>query len=263
MKLISLRAFSLLAGSALFMSSCVKKEDPKPQQPTDIVIYPSVLKMRFIPTMDGQPLVMNSKTYTNAAGEPFIVTVNKYFVSNFSLIGEDGTSVALSPSYFLVDADSLRTVSITSVLKGRYTKVSFMIGVDSLKNVSGLQEGDLDPAGRAKGMYWDWNAGYIQAKMEGKSPASNLVDSSLLYHIGGFAGQYNPLRMVTLDLPTVLVMEPNKAPLLQIQSELSTWFAGPPAMLFKDKGQVMTPGKESVSIANGYAKGYKVVSVTP
>ncbi len=261
MKFLSLRAFSLLAGSALLLASCSKKEDPAPVNP---VAKDGSIQMRFAPTMDGQPVVMDTKTYTNAAGETFNVTFLKYFVSNFSLLKE-GSDVPtpLPPSYFLVDAANLRTVSIANVPAGSYTKISFMIGVDSLHNVSGLQEGDLDPAGRAKGMYWDWSAGYIQAKMEGRSPQSSLVDSSVFFHIGGFDGQYSPLRTVTLTLPTPLVVEEGKTPTLQIQSDLGSWFAGPPALRFADQGQIMTPGKESITIADGYAKGFKVVQVAP
>jgi hypothetical protein len=264
MKFSSLRACSFLAGSALLMASCVKKEDPKPPLIDNGGIETAKLQMRFTPTMDGQPLMLNTKEYTNAAGETFNVTTHKYFVSNFALLKEgSSTPTILEPTYFLVDAAEPRTLSIARIPEGTYTKISFMIGVDSLRNVSGLQEGDLDPAGRAKGMYWDWNAGYIQAKMEGRSPQSNLVDSSLFFHIGGFSGQYNPLRMVTLELPAAMVVAPNKAPLLQIQSDLGSWFAGPPAIRFQDKGQIMAPGKESVSIANSYANGFKVVQVTP
>jgi hypothetical protein len=36
------------------------------------------------------------------------------------------------------------------------TAIKFLLGVDSLKNVSGIQTGALDPA---KGMFWTWNTG--------------------------------------------------------------------------------------------------------
>ncbi len=265
--LLFLRSCSLLAVSAMLLVSCSKKEDLQPVADPPLIDVPiqlSSLQMRFTPTMDGQPLVMDSKEYTNAAGETFTVTTHKYFVSNFSLMPEGSTTpMQLAPSYFLVDAAELRNVSIGNIPEGKYTKISFMIGIDSTHNVSGLQEGDLDPAGRAKGMYWDWNAGYIMAKMEGKSPQSDLVDSSLFFHIGSFSGRYSALRTVTLDLPAALTIKAGTAPTIQIQSDLGSWFAGPPAYRFAAKGQVMAPGKESISMADGYSKGFKVVRVDP
>ena len=52
--------------------------------------------------------------------------------------------------------------------EGDYTELQFLLGVDSLHNVSGAQTDDLDPA---KDMFWTWNSGYVMAKMEGNSPA--------------------------------------------------------------------------------------------
>ena len=37
------------------------------------------------------------------------------------------------------------------------------LGVDSLRNVTGVQTGALDPA---MDMYWTWNTGYVMAKLE-------------------------------------------------------------------------------------------------
>jgi len=38
--------------------------------------------------------------------------------------------------------------------------------VDSLANVSGAMSNDLDAT---KGMYWSWQSGFINLKIEGKS----------------------------------------------------------------------------------------------
>ena len=50
---------------------------------------------------------------------------------------------------------------------GNYNSLSFLLGVDSMHNVSGAQTGALDPA---NDMFWTWNSGYVMAKMEGASP---------------------------------------------------------------------------------------------
>ena len=75
-----------------------------------------------------------------------------------------------------------------------------MLGVDSVRNVSGAQTGGLDPA---KGMFWTWSSGYIFFKLEGSSPKSGDVQKNLTYHIGGFQGPYKAQRNFTFDFGSV------------------------------------------------------------
>jgi hypothetical protein len=64
--------------------------------------------------------------------------------------------------YFLVDfSDTTTTTLKLTILPYLYNRLSFVIGVDSARNVSGAQTGALDPA---NGMFWTWNTGYIMAK---------------------------------------------------------------------------------------------------
>jgi hypothetical protein len=51
------------------------------------------------------------------------------------------------------------------------TGIRFLLGVDSARNVSGIQTGALDPA---RGMFWTWNSGYVMAKIEGSSPSAHV-----------------------------------------------------------------------------------------
>ncbi len=69
----------------------------------------------------------------------------------------------------------------------------FLLGVDSLHNVSGAQTDALDPA---KDMFWTWNTGYVMAKLEGNSPSSALVNNKYEFHVGGFSGKYNVLKKI-------------------------------------------------------------------
>ena len=63
-------------------------------------------------------------------------------------------------------------------------RIYFQIGIDSLTNVSGDLDGDLDPA---LGMYWAWNSGYINMKLEGKSSSCKSVKKEFQFHIGVIA----------------------------------------------------------------------------
>jgi hypothetical protein len=71
--------------------------------------------------------------------------------------------------------------------------ITFNLGIDSLTNVSGAYEGDLDPMNN---MYWTWQSGYINLKFEGS------IDDGVIreYHLGGYAYPNNALQKVSLEM---------------------------------------------------------------
>lgn len=76
-------------------------------------------------------------------------------------------------------------------------EISFGIGVDSLVTASGVYGGDLDPANN---MYWTWQSGYVNFKLEGYFSA--LPDDHLFrYHIGGYQHPFNTYSTVQLKVP--------------------------------------------------------------
>ncbi len=60
-------------------------------------------------------------------------------------------------------------------------------GLDSIDNVQTSFEGALDPI---HGMFWTWNAGYVNCKIEGKSNRSPQVHQSFTIHLGGYRIPY-------------------------------------------------------------------------
>jgi hypothetical protein len=61
--------------------------------------------------------------------------------------------------------------------------ISCTLGTDNLTNVAGILEGDLSPI---HGMYWTWQSGYINFKLEGSSPYCNTRKNEFQYHLGGY-----------------------------------------------------------------------------
>lgn len=192
----------LFAAIAATVTSC-KKDDPI----TFDADSKGELTIEFDNIAGAADLQLNTGTYTNAAGEAFKVSTLKYYVSNFKFTKTDGTiyTVPQDNSYFLIDesrADSREPVF--SIPEGEYKAVSFMVGVDSLRNTMDISRrtGVLDPT--ATGMYWGWNSGYIHLMLEGTSPASPQTGNIFQYHIGLFGGMtsatINNTRTVTLDL---------------------------------------------------------------
>lgn len=189
---------------AILFSACKKD---------DVILYdPNVkadLSVEFDNIVGASDLHLNTGTYTNAVGETFTVTKLKYYVSNFVLTNVNGTvyTVPQNDSYFLVDESDASTHEPTiQIPEGEYKTLSFMVGVDSLRNTMDISNrtGVLDPTTTAADMYWSWNSGYIFFKFEGTSPAITTMGGLFQYHVGGFGGYTtattNNLRTITLDL---------------------------------------------------------------
>lgn len=185
------------------LSSCKKDDTPEynPNVKAD-------LSVEFDNIAGGSDLQLNTGTYTNASGESFKVTKLKYYVSNFKLTNVDGTvyTVPQDSCYFLVDeSDASTHEPLLHVPEGEYKTLSFVLGVDSLRNTMDVSHrtGSLDPTGAGADMYWTWNSGYIFFKMEGTSAVSPM-GGAFQYHIGGFGGYtsatINNIKTITLDL---------------------------------------------------------------
>lgn len=207
-----------------------------------------------------KPMQLKTAMYTNAAGDTFNITLFKYYLSNFSLTDKAGRQVRPSDAWFLVNEDSAgsRKLLLKNCPAGTYTQLSFMIGVDSVLNFSGAQSGALDPM---HGMFWSWNSGYIMAKLEGTSPSSRLTNHIIQFHIGGYRAPHVTQRMVTLELPTPLVVGKGKQSQIALQADAATWFSGSSLISFREMAGFMTPGTPADRIADNYQHMFSVKKI--
>lgn len=209
-----MKAFNYLILSVLTVlsfGSCSKNDGPEPDQNLT-----GNLQLKFDHIVGSKKLQLNTGEYINAAGEQFTIDQLKYYVSNVKLHTANGGEyvVPQDESYFLVDASVSESQFVDiEVPEGDYTRLTFIIGVDSLRSTMPVEArtGVLDPAGdhHSGGMYWSWNSGYIFFKMEGRSPAIDLAGDPTgqhryRYHIGGFGGYdaptINNIKTVSIDL---------------------------------------------------------------
>lgn len=237
---------------ALLATACRKKPDVVPP-----VVPANAVTLTMANTVDGQPLVLKTGKYTNAHGDTFVVNAYKYYISNIVLEADNGVKYKEPESYHLVDeaVPASKTIKIKGLPAGKYTKLHFMIGVDSTRNVSGAQTGDLDPA---KGMFWTWQSGYIMAKIEGYSPQAGIYPDNLGFHLGGFSGEINAVRNVTLQLPSAANVSGADVPNIHMVSNLAEWFKTPSTIDFSITSFIVNPGPESNILADNYADMFKV-----
>lgn len=206
-------AFALVLGISVFFAAC-ETSDINPNDKNSV-------SLNFENLVGTDPMVLNTKTYTNANGEDFTISAFNYFVSNISLKKSDGTELKFADKYFLVkqNDEASKTIQLADVPAGDYTSLSFMIGVDSAKSVSDVSQrtGVLDPASYGlEHMYWSWNSGYVFFKMEGKSTKSTNSAKDYKFHIGGFGGMSaktaNNLRTISLPITDIAKVRKSTAP---------------------------------------------------
>lgn len=212
----------------------------------------------FTNNVGNVPLVLNTAWYKNAHNDSFQVSMFKYYISNIKL-NKSGSNFTEAESYHLLnhaDATSL-SFNLNDVPMGTYNSITFTIGVDSFRNVSGAQTGALDPA---NGMFWSWNSGYIMMKFEGISPQSTQTGNVLKYHIGGFSGVNNTVKTVTLNLPQSITVDANSKK-IKLSANILALFSNPNTINFSTMSSVQMPGVESKMLADNYANMFTVTGV--
>ena len=220
-----------------------------------------ILKFRPIATYDTATLVLG-KTYTNPFKEQYTPTGFKFYIHNFKMLNTDsGKTFTLSnDKYYLVDfSDSTTTEIKITIAPYVYNRISFTIGVDSARNVSGAQTDALDPA---NGMFWTWNTGYIMAKLEGtsaKSPQAGKFE----FHIGGFSGAENVNKTVErlFPYPVNLDMKAGKESIIYVTCDANAWFINPWDIKIADNPVISTPGQLATQVAENYSKLFTIDSV--
>lgn len=239
----------------LLLSSCKKEDDVPALSSTGS----GSITINIQHIWNDSNFVELNNTYIHPITNDTVQFTNlKYYFTNLRLKKQDGSWWAHPESYFLVnlqDSNSLQ-LKISEVPTGNYTAISYLLGVDSLHNVSGAQAGALSTV---NGMFWSWNSGYIQMKAEGMSP--NSSSGSFAYHIGGFYGEYSPLNLheETLINTPIVVSSTSKNKLTIRCLPHQIW---PDGLQLQHVSIVHSPNKHSKSIASSFFGSFKVTHVS-
>jgi len=217
----------LLFVALLLICGACKKDTKATTEPAPVTT--GTLKLKFDNNVDGQPLQFYTN-YVNLKGDTFQVTQFKYYISNIVFTRADNTIYAEPNSYHLIrHSDTSSTwVTVGNIPPGTYKSVSLMLGIDSVRNVSGAQTGALDVAASGD-MYWDWATGYVFFKLEGLSPQSGDPQHRLTYHLGGGAGPYKSQRTFNIGFNGALasVAVNGAAPIIKLSVNVNEFFKTP------------------------------------
>ncbi len=180
---------ALLSLSFVLVSGCKDEPDDAPSvTPTPVptnekgITYTSTgaLTISINHMFDSNVLQLSPTKYVTAANDTIKVTQMSYYITNIELTTKQGTKIQLGNANlisFLPPAAC--SFTLNNIPAGTYTNISYLIGVDSTRNSTGTNQGDLDPN---YGMYWSWNTGYVFMRLIGRFSSAELGYS---FDIGG------------------------------------------------------------------------------
>ena len=207
-----------------------------------------MLKVRF--TFNGKPVVFRDSAYITPSGDTVTIDVCKMYLSNFRLLQNHQEVYKENYSYHIINPIRNRDSIPLRGIKNKFDELEFYIGVDSVTNTMGVMTGDLDPV---NAMYWAWNSGYINAKLEGVSSACNTPQNRFEYHIGGYLAPYQSVQKVNLPFTLKYIKQKN---IVILNAELSNWFTG---IKLNQEPSITTPSAKAVMMARNYATMFSIV----
>lgn len=200
----------------------------------------------FQPTYAGEAIELNKPYHATKTDSKIRFELLKFYLSNLAFYQDDQLLHAPERKHWLIDAEESESLifQLDSVDLSNVNRLVFDLGIDSLTNVSGALGGDLDPT---KGMYWSWQSGYVNFKIEGSSPACPARKNRFQFHVGGYEPEVIPLQRVELEVTQTydLVIKLDLAPLFQ-------------TIDLKGNYQIMRPGTEAIELAELVAAGFKM-----
>ncbi len=143
------------------------------------------------PMFGKEALTLNKKYYIG--NEWIECSALRFYVSNITFY-KGANKIKDQTMRHLMDLENPESLQIAGVPE-TFDSICFALGLDSLTNVSGILDGDLDPI---LGMYWAWNSGYINLKLEGHSSMVHTADQLFEFHIGGYLPPFTTLQTICL-----------------------------------------------------------------
>ncbi len=198
--------------------------------------------LTFVPKFKNVPIVLNNKYFIE--NDTLIITSFKFYISNLQYFKDNTLVYTSSKKAYLIDITKEQSLQINETESIEFDKIKFNIGIDSLINVSGVFDEDLDPV---NGMYWTWQSGYINFKLEGIATHCPARNNKFYWHIGGYFHPFYAMREIILDCKANSPIE------LVIQID----------ELFKKINvakvyQVMSPNENAIQIADVLPRIFKI-----
>jgi hypothetical protein len=190
--------------------------------------------IEILPIFKGKE-ILKHKWYITSLGDSIQISKLRFYLTDFELFSTQDKCLPILESNHLIDAFDTQTLrfELPTDQKHNFSQITYKIGVDEKWHNTGAQSGDLDPI---HGMYWAWQSGYINFKIEGESPSCPTRKNKFTFHIGGYKSPHSTTRNHTLDLKDRL------ASTLKIEVDVAVFFKD---IKLSETNQIMIPGEEA------------------
>lgn len=199
------------------------------------------ISVSFYPVFNNSIINFNqSAFYKTEINDSIQFNLLRFYISGIQLLNDHKVVWEEESSFHLIDAnENLLSFLIHPSINISYTQIKFNLGIDSITNVSGAMGGELDPT---KGMYWTWQNGYINFKLEGKCNQCPTRNNEFEFHIGGYQFPYNSIQTISL------MVEPLKN--IDIDIDLKKLFE---SIDLVNTNNIVSPSKEAILFSNKIA----------
>jgi hypothetical protein len=199
----------------------------------------------FQPTFLGKNIVLEEFNY-NSNGDSLSIHTLRFYLGNFVFFNK-GKQVLEDKKHYLLDLENEKSLNLAfQITKNKeFDSLRFELGVDSFTHVSGVMSGDLDPT---LGMFWTWQSGYINVKLEGFYSKYAAKDHKFEFHLGGYLSPFQSVQSVGLHLKTF-----KKLSNLSINLDLTLFFE---KIDWLKNQNVMSPSKEAVHFSQFLSKSF-------
>ena len=198
-------------------------------------------QLRIIPSWDNKALELEQVYLTENKDSISFSTLKMYF-SDFRFREKlSGGITEIDTLIFYDLADSSTHVFFKNLEISNYDDVSFTLGLDSSKNVSGELENAYDPL---LAMYWAWNTGYVNLKLAGKSNLILTKTHDFEFHLGGYRYPLATAQNIKVDLNDQY-----------IYFDLEKLFSE--SINLSKNHHIMLPGKDAFLISQGLSDCFK------
>lgn len=202
--------------------------------------------IQFKLSFNHNSISVGNKYFNHTTSDSISFDVIRFYISNIQFFQEEAFAFSLEKKHHLIDLGNPESLIINfdKNTKQNYNLIKFDLGIDSLTNVSGAFGGDLDPT---NGMYWTWQSGYINFKLEGVTPSCPARKNFFQFHLGGYQAPFSmvqSIELVILDKKNIII----QLPIEQLLEKID----------LKETYEIMSPNQSSVNMAKLIASLFSI-----
>jgi hypothetical protein len=221
------------------------------------------VRIEFDNSVAGDDLLLGTSSYTNSQNETLTINRLNYIVGNFRLTDKNGTvfTYPKDEGYFIVNEETGNTeVVLNNVPAGKYTSLTFGIGVDQEKYLQGAEgQGNLLTEAENTNMMWSWQAGYKFLNFEGTFTSPTVTDATdFVVHMGSHGSSLDNYKETTLDLGSEALVSGDTNPIIHLVVDAGNILDGENKIALSEQAVIMISEEKSPQIAANASKMFTV-----